>query len=172
MLRRSVFAALMLGLVVLATAPAYAMDEPADGADGYDPLPIWERTLYKTLTYQAVANLSDLALYDLVLGGTAVAGAGFFAANAGSAAALYYGYEYAWQVFGPPPEDKTNTTILHKTILYRLLNSSRNFTLGYTFGGGPAAAIGFVAANFATDTVIYVTNEYAWDYFRPAAAPQ
>lgn len=159
-----------IGLALLSADPALAQDA---GGSAADPLPIWERTLYKTLTYQAAANLSDLALYDLVLGGTAVAGAGFFVANAASAAALYYTFEYTWQSLGPPPEDKTNQTVLEKTLLYRAFNSSRNFTLGYAFGGTVAAATGFVAANFLTDTVIFVTNEYAWDLFRPAvqAAP-
>lgn len=149
----------------LAAAPA-AAEPKADPA----PLPVWERTLYKTLTYQAVANLSDLVLYDLVLGGTVTAGAGFFAVNAVSAAALYYGYEYLWQTYGPPPEEKTHRTVAEKTVLYRAFNSTRNFTLGYAFGGSVSAAAGFVAANFATDTAIFVTNEYAWDVFRPAAA--
>jgi len=154
------------------TAPAQPAATPEEIAtDG--ALPIWERTLYKTLTYQTMANLSDLALYDVLLGGTAVAGgAGFFAANAASAAALYYGYEYAWQIFGPPPGEKTNQTILQKTVLYRVLNSSRNFTLGLTFGGSTTVALAFVGANFVTDTAIFVGNEYAWDLFRPRAPAQ
>lgn len=163
----------LLGLALLAASPAAGA--PAAGAPVApipepDPLPAWERTLYKTLTYQAAANLSDLALYDLVLGGTAAAGAGFFAVNAVSAATLYYGYEYLWQSYGPPPEEKTHRTVAEKTILYRVFNSTRNFTLGYVFGGSIATAVGFVAANFATDTVIFVANEYSWDVFRPAEA--
>lgn len=152
-------------MLALLSAPAAAQDQPVPAGD---PLPVWERTLYKTLTYQAAANLSDLVLYDLVLGGTAVAGAGFFVANAASAAALYYGYEYAWQIAGPPPEEKTHQTIAEKTILYRVFNSSRNFALGYAFGGSVPVAAGFVAANFVTDTAIFVANEYGWDVYRPA----
>lgn len=162
--------ALGLALAVATTAPAVGQQAPlapAAPTEPADTLPVWERTLYKTLTYQAVANLSDLALYDLLLGGTAVAGGGFFIVNAASAATLYYGYEYAWQMLGPPPGEKTHGTIAEKTVLYRLLNSSRNFALGLTFGGSTAAAVGFVAANFLTDTVIFVSNEYAWDAFRP-----
>ena len=163
-------------LLALAAAPMAHAQQAVPGAPptpdalaAGHALPVWERTLYKTLTYQAVANLSDLALYDVLLGGTAVAGGGFFVVNAASAAALYYGYEYAWQTFGPPPEEKTHGTIAEKTIYYRLLNSSRNFTLGYAFGGSVAVAAGFVAANFVTDTAIFVANEYAWDVFRPRA---
>ena len=162
-----------LVVAALAMSPAHAQQgtlpplAAAEAAAG--TMPVWERTLFKTLTYQAVANLSDLALYDLLLGGTAVAGAGFFAVNAASAAALYYGYEYAWQTLGPPPEEKTHGTIAQKTVAYRVLNSARNFTLGYAFGGSIGIAAGFVAANFVTDTAIFVANEYAWDALRPAA---
>lgn len=164
------FIPLALGMALFA-APVGAQQTGAAAVPA-DPMPVWERTLYKTLTYQAAANLSDLALYDLVLGGTAVAGAGFFAVNAASAATLYYGYEYAWQNLGPPPEEKTHQTVLEKTVAYRVLNSSRNFALGYVFGGSFAVAAGFVAANFVTDTVIFVANEYAWDVFRPRAPAQ
>ena len=163
--------AIVIGVwcLLLAAAPARAQDAaPAVP----DRLPVWERTLYKTLTYQAAANLSDLVLYDLLLGGTVAAGGGFFAINAASAAALYYTFEYTWQSLGPAPEDKTHQTVAAKTVLYRMFNSSRNFALGYAFGGSVAAATGFVAANFVTDTVIFVTNEYAWDVFRPAAPAQ
>jgi len=159
-------AAALVALALAAGAPAALAQEAA--LSGADALPAWERTLYKTLTYQAVANLSDIALYGVVLGGTAAAGAGFFAVNAVSAATLYYGYEYLWQAYGPPPDEKTHRTVAEKTILYRVFNSSRNFTLGYVFGGSIATAVGFVAANFATDTVIFVANEYSWDVFRPA----
>ena len=153
-----------IGLALLTAVPALAQEA---GAPAADPLPVWERTLYKTLTYQAAANLSDLVLYDLLLGGTVAAGGGFFAINAASAAALYYTFEYTWQSLGPAPEDKTHQTVAAKTVLYRMFNSSRNFALGYAFGGSVAAATGFVAANFLTDTAIFVANEYGWDAFRP-----
>lgn len=174
MSRFAALLSLMLVAALLGAAPARAQQAaaaPATVADTLpvDTLPVWERTLYKTLTYQAAANLSDLMLYDLVLGGTAIAGAGFFATNAVSAAALYYGFEYAWQTLGPPPEDKTHQTILNKTVLYRVFNSSRNFAIGYGFGGTVGGAASFVLGNILTDTPIYVANEYAWDAFRPAA---
>jgi uncharacterized membrane protein len=132
-------------------------------ADAGLVLPTWERTLYKTLTYQAVANLSDIVLYNVLIGGSATTAGTFFAANALSAAALYYGFEYTWQSVGPRLEDTNEGTLAEKTVLYRVLNSSRNFALGLTFGGSAAAAGAFVVANFVTDTVIFVGNEYVWD---------
>ncbi len=161
----------VLVLAILATSPAHAQQAavPAAAEAAADTLPVWERTLYKTLTYQAAANLSDLALYDVVLGGTAAAGAGFFAVNAASAAALYFGFEYAWQTLGSSAPEMTHAAIVEKTIYYRLLNSSRNFALGYAFSGSAVVAAGFVAANVVTDTAIFVSNEYGWDAFRPIA---
>jgi uncharacterized membrane protein len=160
--------ALLLAPALLVAVPARA-ESPEPAPPAVIGMPAWERTLFKTLTYQAAANLSDLVLYDLVLAGTAAAGTSFVLSNAVSAATLYYGYEYAWQLLGPPPGERTTRTVVEKTILYRVFNSSRNFTLGYVFGGSAAAGGAFVLANFATDTVLFVTNEYAWDHFRPLA---
>lgn len=163
-LRRAALAG--CGLCIVATGATARAAEPVPAADA-GALPTWERTLYKTLTYQAVANLSDLALFSLVLGGTASAGTAFLAVNALSAAGLYYPYEYLWATVGPSSEETTHATVAFKTAVYRMFNASRNFALGYAFAGQTTLAAGFVAANFVTDTAIFVTNEYAWDVFRP-----
>jgi uncharacterized membrane protein len=137
--------------------------EPPRRAD----LPVWRRTLYKTVTYQAAANAADLLAFELLIGGTAATTAGFLALNAVSAAGLYYGFEYLWQTIGPPLEETTEQTVLEKTVLYRFVNIGRNFAIGYGFGGGAASAAAFGAANLVYDTGIFVTNEYVWDILRP-----
>jgi uncharacterized membrane protein len=149
--------------------PATGLRASGDQAD----LPLWERTLYKTLTYQAVANATDLILFELFLinGATAATTAGFFAVNAATAAAAYYSYEYAWRTYGPPLDETDERTLAEKSILYRGIASSRNFILGYAFSGSLASAAAFVAANFATDSVIFLSNEYVWDILRPDLAP-
>lgn len=134
-------------------------------------LPTWQRTMYKTITYQTLANVADLVAFDLLVGGTAATTGSFFALNAASAAALYYGFEYAWQSAGPSLDETTERTLVEKTILYRFINVGRNFALGYSFGGGAAVASAFGAANLVYDTTIFVANEYAWDILRPAQAP-
>ena len=166
-------AAMLLGL----SGPSAARAEtpsPAPDATQTEPavdLPVWQRTLYKTLTYQTVANLSDIALYTVLIAGPSAAAGSFFAANALSAAVLYYGFEYTWQTLGPPLDETDATTLAEKTVLYRVINSSRNFALGYTFGGTAAAAGAFVVANFVTDTAIFVGNEYVWDILEPGTSP-
>ncbi|NQW09338.1 MAG: DUF2061 domain-containing protein [Alphaproteobacteria bacterium] len=165
---------LILGLMLLVSAPALAQQAAAPTSATASipaPLPAWQRTLYKTITYQAVSNAADLVLFDLLIGGGALATAGFFAANAVTTAALYYGFEYTWQTFGPPLDETTGRTLLEKTILYRGVNSSRIFVLGYVFGGGVGVATAFVAADFVTDTAVFVSNEYVWDILRPQQAP-
>lgn len=134
-------------------------------------LPLWQRTLYKTITYQAAANAADVIAFDLLVGGTAATTTGFFVTNAVSAAVIYYGFEYAWQSFGPSLDETTERTVLEKTALYRFINIGRNFTLGYTFGGGTATASAFAAANLVYDTAIFASNEYMWDVLRPQKAP-
>lgn len=162
--RRSITAALLC-IGMLAPVPAGAQESAA----APEPLPIWERSFYKTLTYQTLANLSDFALYGVVLGGSAATGAGFVAVNTASAAALYYSYEYLWESYGPPPEQKSHAMIVEKTVYYRALSSAKNFALGYAFVGNVGAAAGFVASSFLADTAIFLGNEYAWDLFRPRA---
>jgi hypothetical protein len=166
MSRPRCIAVMILGLALVTAAPARAQ-VAAPAAD--DRLLAWEYTLYKTLTYNLAGNLSDMALYGLVLGGTVSAGPGFVAANLGATAAIYYAHEYGWEILGPSPADKTHVTIAEKTVLYRALSSTKNFGLGLAFGGGAGAAAGFVAASFVADTAIYLANEYGWDLYRPRA---
>jgi len=156
--------------VTVAAASLGASEVAAQSAPAAAPLPAWEQTLYKTLTYQAASNLSDLALYSALLGGSAAGSAGFVAVNLVSAMALYYSHDYAWETLGPGPEDKSHRTIAEKTVTYRLAATAKNFALGYAFGGNAFAATAFVAAGAVTDTVIFVGNEYAWDAFRPRTA--
>lgn len=165
-------AALLASTIVAGalSAPGRAAAQSVPGADPAAPLPVWERTLYKTLTYQAASNLSDLALYAALLGGSAAGSAGFVAVNLASAMALYYSHDYAWETLGPAAEDKSHRTVASKTVTYRLVATAKNFALGYAFGGSAAAATAFVAAGAVADTVIFVGNEYAWDAFRPRTA--
>ncbi|MDF1793458.1 MAG: DUF2061 domain-containing protein [Thalassobaculaceae bacterium] len=154
-----------------AVGDAPALDTPAVDATVPDDMPIWRRTLYKTLTYQAAANAADVLVFDLLVGASAATTTGFFVANAATAAAAYYGFEYAWQSIGPTLDETNEQTIVEKTILYRFIGIGRNFTLGYMYGGGPLTAGAFAGLNIVYDTSIFLTNEYVWDIMRPQQAP-
>jgi uncharacterized membrane protein len=150
--------------------PPAALTDDADAARDGD-LPLWQRTLYKTLTYQAAANAADVLVFDLLVGASAATTTGFIFANAATAAVAYYGFEYAWQSLGPGLDETTEQTILEKTVLYRFIGVGRNFTLGYIYGGGPLTAGAFAGLNIVYDTSIFLTNEYVWDILRPQRAP-
>lgn len=152
-----------------ATAPS-VFSEAASSETG-DDLPLWQRTLYKTLTYQAAANAADVLVFDLLVGASAATTTGFFFANAATAAAAYYGFEYAWQNLGPTLDETNEQTIVEKTILYRFIGIGRNVTLGYLYGGSVATAGAFAGLNIVYDTSIFLTNEYVWDILRPERAP-
>lgn len=149
-------------LLVLAGGPALAQD-------AVPPLPDWERAAYKTLTFQAAANLADTMLFAVISGTGAGTGAVFLAANTATAAALYYPYELAWGRLGPAPLETTPPVIAAKAVGYQVLTAGRNLALSYAFTGALLPSAGFVAAAFAIDGVLYVANDLAWDAFRPRA---
>jgi|GEM_PF-733078 len=157
---------------VLPDRVPHAAPDPRDTAPTPEPdLPVWQRTLYKTLTYQAAANVADVMVFDLLVGATAAVNTGFFVANAASAAVAYYGFEYAWQNLGPGLDEAAEQNLAEKLILFRFIGVGRNFALGYVFGGGPVTGAAYAAANVIYDTAIFTTNEYVWDVMRPDRAP-
>ncbi len=161
-------AAVAFGDLPAASAEAAA----ADAVIAAPPaLSAWERAAYKTLTFQTVANLADAALFAAISGTGAGTGAVFLAANTASAAALYYPYELAWDVFGPTPDASGPRTLAAKTVGYQVLTSARNVALSYAFTGALLPSAGFAAAAFALDSAIYAGNELAWDAFRPRPGP-
>lgn len=165
------FAALSLLAVVLTTGPVSAQQTtptaPVETETSGDQLPPWQRALYKTITYQAMGNVSDLLFYQALIGGTPVMTGSFMVANAVSGFSLYYGFEHIWNNLVPPPEDRAARSLVEKTLLYRSLNTSKNFVLSYAYSGSVALASVYVASTFVSDTVIFVGNEYLWNTLRP-----
>lgn len=164
--------AIAAAVLAAGLATGAAAQTPGGDADAIlPPLPDWERAAYKTLTFQTAANLADAALFAVISGTGAGTGAIFLATNTASAAALYYPYELAWTTFGPAPSDTTAETLAVKTVGYQTLTSARNVALSYAFTGALLPSVGFAVTAFAMDSVIYATNEVAWDVFRPRAEP-
>lgn len=133
---------------------------------GERPAP-WRRALYKTITFQAVANATDLLVFETLIGGHALVLGGFVVANAATAAGLYYGFEYLWQRDGPSLDETTELTLAKKSLLFQAVNSGRIFLLGYSLGASAAAASVLAGTVFVTDTAVYFGNEYVWDILRP-----
>lgn len=124
-----------------------------------------ERSLYKTMVFEAGTNLLDLALFASILGGHLYAGPAFLAVNATASAAMYYGHEVAWGYLGPPEEEYDPKTNILKGLTFRLASSTRAFAIGYGFTGDPVAATGFTIFSAVGETVMYVTNEYSWAFY-------
>jgi len=176
--RSGIVALALLVLVAVATPAAAQRTEPAQLSQPPSTvlpqvrgeLPPWERALYKTITFQAVANATDLLLFETLIGGHALLLGGFVVTNAATAAGLYYGFEYLWQHNGPPLDETTEVTIAKKSILFQAVNSGRIFLLGYTLGATAPAAGMLAGSVFVTDTLVYYANEYVWDILRPIAS--
>jgi uncharacterized membrane protein len=138
-----------------------------------DPPSVWLYSLYKTITYETVANLGDIPLYSTVLAGAQAGTTLFTGVNVVTAFAAYYVYEVGWNLYGPPLGDSPLSAIkteIEKTLLYRVVSSARNVALAYAFTGSYAATFGFVVINNVTDTVLYVANEYGWYRYGPPVA--
>lgn len=174
---REPLAAACLAAVLLTGAPGTAsatVPPPGSAPAVPDPavvMPVWERAAYKTLTFQTAAMLGDVVLFAVISGSGTATGVAFLAANVASATALYYPYESAWEILGPPPSETTAATRATKTLAYEVLTSARNVALSYAFTGLLLPSAGFAAAAFAMDTVLYAANDLAWDALVPRAEP-
>lgn len=158
-------AGVMLLLPLAATARAHA--------DEAHPISVWEYSLYKTITYETVANLADIPLYNTMMTG-AVARTGLFTAvNVATAAMAYYVHELVWNFYGPSEKESELTAArvgFEKLLMYRVVSTTRNLVLGYAFTGSATATLGFALINNATDIVVYICNEYAWYAYGPSPA--
>jgi uncharacterized membrane protein len=170
--RRGVAAAGMVIALLCAVLPAGARAQQAPPASGQSPS-VWVQSLYKTITYEAAANLADVPLYSTVLVGAQTGAVLFNAVNVVTAAAAYYTYEVGWNLYGPqidPAASNAVTVEIEKTLLYRVVSSARNVALAYVLTGSPSVTLGFLAISNAIDTVVYVGNEYGWYKYGPPMA--
>lgn len=146
---------------MLALAPATAMAD--DGGPS-----IWRRALDKMSTYATVSTIADAALLSAMVGGGAVATAGYLAAGAAVGSASYYLHEVAWHYLGPETTESDIPIDLQKTISWRIASGARAFAMGGWFSGALSASVGFAAASQTVDTVVYWAHESVW---RTLAAP-
>jgi uncharacterized membrane protein len=158
----SLVAAATLAVLLLSASPVRAAEPEA--------LSVWKYSLYKTITYEVAANLADIPLYRMLIGGT-LAGAGLFtAANAATATAAYYAHEVLWNRYGPSMQEGPETAMgigIQKMITYRVVSTTRNLALIYAFTGGVLPTITFALVSNVVDASIYAANEYGWYAYGP-----
>ncbi len=162
--RRARKALALAALLALAPATAMAAD---DGPSIRGPS-IWRRALDKMSTYATVSTIADAALLSAMVGGGAVATAGYLAAGAAVGSASYYLHEVAWHYLGPETTESDIPIDLQKTITWRIASGARAFAMGGWFSGALSASVGFAAASQTVDTVVYWAHESVW---RTLAAP-
>jgi uncharacterized membrane protein len=171
--RRGVAAAAMMIVLLCAVLPIGAhAQQPALPASGQSPS-VWVYSLYKTITYEAAANLADVPLYSTVLVGAQTGAVLFNSVNIATAAAAYYTYEVGWNLYGPQINTAGSNAMrveIEKTLLYRVVSSARNVVLAYALTGSPSVTLGFLAISNVIDTVVYVGNEYGWYRYGPPMA--
>jgi uncharacterized membrane protein len=162
-----------IAVIVMLVVLAHRADaQPAPASP--DPSPsVWVYSLYKTITYEAAANLADVPLYSSVLVGAQGGAVLFNSVNVATAAAAYYTYEVAWNLYGPRITAAPSNAVrleIEKTLLYRVVSSARNVLLAYALTGSPSVTLGFLAISNVIDTVVYVGNEYGWYRYGPPVA--
>lgn len=152
------------------------------------------QVLAKTVTFRIIVTTLDFTTNYLVLGelGTA-AGLSAFTLVAGPV--FYFAHEAAWHYFGaaaereggrwgtaievplpfPTPRDADGRPVvrrtftinraLAKTITFRTIATTIDFTATYVIVGDLATAAGLSAVGFVAGPFVYFAHEKAWDYF-------
>ncbi|WPZ35099.1 hypothetical protein T8K17_02920 [Thalassobaculum sp. OXR-137] len=134
---------------------------------------VWERNLYKTLTYEVMANGFDIVLYGAMLGGTVAAAPAFILTNAALSTVAYYTHETAWDLGFSDPQPLGGWTLPARATSFRVVSSAKNYGLGLLFTADPATAAGFTAVSAVGDLSIYLINDLAWSLYWPInAAPE
>lgn len=151
--RRSRKALALAALLTLAPVAAMAAD---DGPS------IWRRALDKTSTYATVSTIADAALLSAMVGGGAMATAGYLAAGAAVGSVSYYLHEVAWHYLGPETSAGAVPIDLQKTISWRIVSGVRAFATGGWFSGALSASAGFAIASQTVDTAVYWAHETMW----------
>ncbi|BBK30911.1 putative membrane protein DUF2061 [Stella humosa] len=154
---RPAFAALAVAAALALPLPAMAAEPEGTG--------IWRRAVDKMGTYATVSTIADAAILSAMVGGGAVATAGYLAAGTIMGSASYYLHEVAWHYLGPETTTSDISIDMQKTITWRIASGARAFALGGWFSGAMSASVGFAAASQVADTAVYYLHETLWRSF-------
>jgi len=146
-----------------------------------------KRAVAKTITFRIIVTTLDFTSNYVVLGELATAaGLSTFALVAGPL--FYFAHETAWNYFGPAgdtvelsarphrpsdadaPAAESGFTIsraLAKTITFRTIATTVDFTATYVVVGNAATAALLSAFGFVVGPFVYFGHERAWDYYSP-----
>jgi uncharacterized membrane protein len=144
-----------------------------------------KRAVAKTITFRIIVTTLDFTSNYVVIGElTTAAGLSSFALVVGPL--FYLAHETAWNYFGPsgtavdlpgllrradakaPPAGRPGFTIsraLAKTITFRTIATTIDFTTTYVVVGDLATAAVLSAFGFVVGPFVYLGHEMAWDYY-------
>jgi uncharacterized membrane protein len=148
-----------------------------------------KQAVVKTITFRIIVTTLDFTVNYLVLGELATAaGLSGFALVVGPV--FYFVHEAAWNYYGPAVEGGTTVKIpvrlplgrdaeappagwggftinraLAKTITFRTIATTMDFTTNYVVVGELATAAALSAFGFVVGPFVYLGHEMAWDYY-------
>lgn len=152
-----ILAGLLVAAFLLHAAPARAVD----------PGVVLERNIYKTVTYEVLTNAWDAAMLGVILGGSLATAPVFVTVNATAAAVSYYVHETAWDLGFEDQRPFGSWTLGVRAGTYRIISSAKTYGLALLFTGDPTLATAFAFAGGAADVTIYLTNDWAWNWYWP-----
>jgi uncharacterized membrane protein len=122
---------------------------------------VLKRTFYKTLSYQALGSIFDLA-FGVVAGGELVIGGALAVANIASDTALTYAHDLSWAAATADSGVAEGDTRAARTATHGMINAIQCLGLGLLVTGSAAIAAAYVVFNTVTDAVAYAANDWMW----------
>jgi uncharacterized membrane protein len=148
-----------------------------------------KQAVVKTITFRIIVTTLDFTTNYVVLGElAAAAGLSGFALVVGPV--FYFVHETAWNYYGPAVEGETTVKVtplptlrpdakaspagwggftinraLAKTITFRTIATTMDFTANYVVVGELATAAALSAFGFVVGPFVYLGHEVAWDYY-------
>lgn len=131
---------------------------------------VLKRTFYKTLSYQALGSIFDVA-FGVIVGGELVIGGVLAVANAASDLALTYAHDLSWATATRDSGMSEGDTRAARTTTHMAVNTIQCLGLGLLVTGSAAISAGYVAFNTATDAAVYAANDWMWERLWPLGEP-
>ena len=155
-----------------AACAATVVQSPAAEADAKEPDDTawwWRRrylALYKTISYTTVVLGTDQLWYMAMATQAATSSGLFGVVNLVTSPMLTYGFEYGWQLCceAAPGPNGVRPVDVNKALIYRFVSTARILGMALLFGNSIGSSLVITGAIAATRTVVYITNDYVWNY--------
>ncbi|MGA2892429.1 MAG: DUF2061 domain-containing protein [Xanthobacteraceae bacterium] len=129
-----------------------------------------KQALVKTITFRIIVTTLDFTSNYVVIGELGTS-AGLSAFGFVVAPLLYLAHEAGWNYFGPPAEGMVEvmgfeiSRALAKTVTFRVIATTMDFTTLYVVVGDLPTAVGLAAFGFVVGPFVYYGHEWLWDRY-------